>query len=412
MTLRKSISRRHFTAGLAAATGLAATGLPVRRARAATPLKIGALAPLSGRLATEGAGCKRGFDLAPALLKDMGMPIEITFVDTESNPDKARTAAEQLIGSGAQMLIGTFDSGETTAVAQVAEQRGIPHVINIAAAPKITEQGFKFVFRNFATGPMLVMNGFSLMKETFAATGFTPKTAVFLHANDTFGQAMKAGVEALFPKMELPFQIVETIAYDPKAKDLSVEVTKAKAANPDLLMPVCHGADAILLIKEMVKQRWEPKMVATPGSPGTYDKSFYESLGKFSEFVIANVPWLNPKSKMTQTLAAAFAKAFPNDLLELNVGFTFEACLIAADAHKRAGSANPQALVEALKATNIADHVMVGGPIKFDEKGQNMNIKSAVLQNIKRKPTVVLPADASEAKPVVPMPGWNDKARG
>lgn len=412
MTHFKSIGRRGFTAGLAATTGLMAAGLPLRSARAAAPLKIGALAPLSGRLATEGAACKRGFDVSPALLKDMGMPIEIMFVDTESNPDKARTAAEKLIGEGAQVLIGTFDSGETTAVAQVAEQRGIPHVINIAAAPKITEQGFKFVFRNFATGPMLVMNGFGLMKQMFAATGFTPKTAVFLHANDTFGQAMKAGVEALFPKMEMPFTIVETIAYDPKAKDLSVEVTKAKATNAELLMPVCHGPDAILLIKEMVKQRWEPKMVATPGSPGTYDKSFYENLGKFSEFVIANVPWINPKTKMSQTLAAAFAKAFPNDMFDLNVGFTFEACLIAADAHKRAGSANPQALAEALRATNIVDHVMVGGPITFNEKGQNVNIKSAALQNIKRKPTVVLPADAAQAKPVVPMPGWNDKARG
>ncbi len=34
---------------------------------------------------------------------------------------------------------------------------------------------------------------------------------------------------------------------------------------------------------------------------------------------------------------------------------------------------------------------MIGGPIKFDDKGQNNNIGSAVMQNRNRTPTVVLP---------------------
>ena len=76
--------------------------------------------------------------------------------DTESNVDTARARAEKLIGDGAQLLVGAFDSGQTTAIAQVAEQRGIPFVINIAAAPAITEQGYKFVFRNFPTAPMIL----------------------------------------------------------------------------------------------------------------------------------------------------------------------------------------------------------------------------------------------------------------
>ena len=54
------------------------------------------------------------------------------------------------------MLVGAFDSGQTIAIAQVAEQRGVPLVVNIAAAPQITEQGYKFVVRNFPTAPMLI----------------------------------------------------------------------------------------------------------------------------------------------------------------------------------------------------------------------------------------------------------------
>ena len=406
-----SISRRGFNAALLASGALLAAPATMRLARAAAPLKLGCLAPLTGFFAREGQNCKRGFDLAAPMLADMGMPVEIMMADTESNPDKARTAAEKLIGEGAQLLIGTFVSGETAAVAQVAEQRGIPHVINIAAAPQITEQGYKFVFRNFATGPMLVINGLKLIKSLFAATGTTPKTAVFMHVNDTFGTAMKKGIGALFPKMDMPFEIVETIAYDGKAKDLSVEITKAKATGADILMPVSHGADAIMLIREMVKQRWEPMGIMTPGSPGTYEAQFYKALGKYSEFVIANVPWIDPKTPMSREFASRFAKMFPGEMLELNAGFSFEAVLIAADAHKRAGSAEPGALAEALRATNIEQHVMIGGPIAFNEKGQNTNIASAALQNLDRKPTVVLPAAAAEAAPVFPMPGWSDPKR-
>ena len=71
--------------------------------------------------------------------------------DTETNVEVARSRAEKLIADGAQLLVGAFDSGQSSAIAQVAEQKGIPFVINIAAAPPITEQGYKFVFRNFPT---------------------------------------------------------------------------------------------------------------------------------------------------------------------------------------------------------------------------------------------------------------------
>ena len=75
--------------------------------------------------------------------------------------------AEKLIADGAQLLVGAFDSGQSTAIAQVAEQKGIPFVINIAAAPPITEQGYKFVFRNFPTAPMILGDAFANQKEVF-----------------------------------------------------------------------------------------------------------------------------------------------------------------------------------------------------------------------------------------------------
>jgi len=136
------VNRRVFTAGLGA-VGFVAGTAPFNIARAqGAALKVGVLLPRSGYQAGIGQDCQRGVDITAGLLKDLGLPnLQIMNADTETSVDVARSRAEKLIGEGAQLLMGAFDSGQSTAIAQVAEQKGIPYVINIAAAPQITEQG-------------------------------------------------------------------------------------------------------------------------------------------------------------------------------------------------------------------------------------------------------------------------------
>ena len=76
--------------------------------------------------------------------------------------------------------------------------------------------------------------------------------------------------------------------------------------------------------------------------------------------------------------------------------------MIAADAYKRAKSTNPQALAEAIRQTEIKNRMMIGGPIKFNAKGQVEGNLSACIQNQGQKPVVVLPEAAAEAKPEFP----------
>jgi branched-chain amino acid transport system substrate-binding protein len=159
----------------------------------------------------------------------------------------------------------------------------------------------------------------------------------------------------------------------------------------------------------MVKQRWQPMGIISPGSPGMYEEQYFKALGKYSDDSISNVPWYNPKAKLTRIVEKAFHKLNPKDKLEfhgLNAGFTFEAIMIAADAYKRARSTDPKALVEAIRQTNITEKMMLGGPIKFNEKGQVEGIGSACVQNLNLLPTVVLPTSAATAKPVFPVPGY------
>ena len=160
----------------------------------------------------------------------------------------------------------------------------------------------------------------------------------------------------------------------------------------------------------MVKQRYNPMGVISPGSPGMYEEAFYKTLGKYSDYAISNVPWYDPKAKLTALVDHAFSRKFPNDKLmfnALNVGFTVEAMMIAADAFKRAGSADGTALADALRKTRISERMMLGGPIAFNAKGQNTEIASACIQNRKQMPQVVLPAASAQLPPVFPVPAWS-----
>ncbi|MBN9001024.1 MAG: transporter substrate-binding domain-containing protein [Rhizobiales bacterium] len=230
--------------------------------------------------------------------------------------------------------------------------------------------------------------------------------------NDNFGLAQRKGMDALFPKSGLPFKLLESIPYDPKAQDLSVEVTKIRGLNPDLLLVVTRAADAIKLVRDTVRQKFQPMGIISPGAPGLYDEEFYKALGPLADYHIDALPWANPKSKVTQALEAAYTKAQPKFRFAVecfNVGFTFDALMVAGDAFKRAGTTNGPELMKALKATNLVEHTMIGGPIKFDEKGQNNDIPSASVQNRNQTPTVVLPAEVATMTPVLPMPPWQGR---
>jgi branched-chain amino acid transport system substrate-binding protein len=406
--IRMLANRRRVLAGAAAAAATFAAPA-ILRAQGG-PLKVGVLLPRSGIQAGIGQDCQRGANIAPAILKSMGLP-DLTLMngDTESNVDTARARAEQLIGEGAQLLIGAFDSGQTTAIAQVAEQKGIPLVINIAAAPPITEQGYKFVFRNFPTAAMILGDAFANQKEIFAVTGAAPKTVVFMHVNDTFGTAMAKGIGAVMPKFDMPYKVVEEIAYDPAARDLSVEVAKAKATGAEALLVVSRLNDAMLLTRELVKQRWTPEAVLSMG-PGWYEDQYIKTLGKLSDGPISFVPWYDPHKRLTPILEAALAKADPGVNLNTNHVFTFEALLVAADAYKRAGSADAKALADAIRATNITDNVSIGPGIQFDAKGQNEKVKDGGIQNRGGKLVTLAPKEAANAKPEWPLPSYQNRS--
>jgi branched-chain amino acid transport system substrate-binding protein len=256
---------------------------------------------------------------------------------------------------------------------------------------------------------MILSDAFANQKEVFAAAGAAPKSVVFLVENDTFGVAMQKGISAVMPKFNMPYKVLETISYDPTARDLSVEVAKAKATGAEALLVVSRLNDAILLTRELVKQRWSPQAILSMG-PGWYEDQYLKTLGKLGDGPLSFVPWYDPNKPLSKTLEAALAKAHPGLNMNTNHVYTFEALLVAADAYKRAGTTDPKALADAIRKTNITNNVSPGPGIMFNAKGQNDKLKDSAIQNRGGKLVTVAPKEAANAKVEWPMKPYNKRA--
>jgi len=409
---REAVNRRTVLKGMGAAGAVGVLGFPAVLRAQVKEIKIGSVQPMTGPLAAIGKTTRQGNQLAvdhvnaAGGIKSMGgAKLVLMPGDTQYKPEVARAEAERLMQEGTHVLTGAFDSGTINAMIQAIKQspKPIPFVIDIGAADQLTQQGVKYVFRTFVTTTALGRKGIEYMLELFRASGVTPKRAVLFHVSDLFGQVMKDRTVEWHKKLNAPFDFVEIISYPTATQDLSTEVSRAKAAKPDLLLAVTRLNDAILLVQEMYKQRVEVQAIMGPGNPGFYHPNFARTLGKLAEYTLDNAPWYNPKSPLTQKVAADYERRY-GEQLTTDSAWAYQGVMVIADVLERAASTDPDKFVEAARKTNIKDHVISGGNIQFSENGDNLGASTAMIQVREGRARVVLPKEFAEVQAIYPVP--------
>ena len=203
--------RRTFLKGAGPPPAPPSLGFPaVLRAQVPT-FKVGAIHPVTGPLAEPGQACRLGAQMAADAINAAGgikslngMKLDLIVGDTQTKPDIGRTEAERAINQGAQMLMGSFDSGSTAAMVPVAQQRRIPFLVDIAAADPITanvakavkegQQKVQYVYRNFPTGSSFGRKAVQYFTEVFQEAKVSPKRVVLMYCNDLFGAEQRQGL--------------------------------------------------------------------------------------------------------------------------------------------------------------------------------------------------------------------------
>jgi branched-chain amino acid transport system substrate-binding protein len=405
-------ARRRLLTGFVATGALGALSFAVPTRAQAGVLKVGCLLPLSGGLGAYGLQTKRGSDLGVRVLQEASARFEVHYADTASDAAAGATAVERLVRGGCTLLVGAWDSATTLVAARAAETARVPLIVNIAAAPAITAQGLAYVFRNFPTATQLVGNALDAIAALPRSADFAPKRAVLMHVDDTFGQGIAAELRARWNAGALGMALAATVSYDARARDFAAEVGKAKATQADVLCLVSRVDDAVAIVREMAKQAFEPLAIVGPAAPAGYEQGFADALGAYADDYLACVPWLDFSQPMAKRVLRWWQQLYPNLRMELNAGFGFEGMLVAVEALRRARSTRPDDLREALRHTNIENHIMLGAPIRFDRDGQNNGIASALVQIRERRALVVAPHYARQADVRLPMRKWRERSAG
>jgi branched-chain amino acid transport system substrate-binding protein len=420
---RQRLTRRTFL--MTAATGVAVAGAPRSLRAQAKTLKIGAVHPITGPLAEPGQACRLGAQMATDAINAAGgikgkggLRLELILGDTQTKPENGRVEAERVVSMGAQMLLGSFDSGSTAAMVSVAQQKRVPFLVDIAAADPITanvaksvkegQQKVQYVYRNFPTGSSFGRKAVQYFTEIFAEARVTPKRVAPMYCNDLFGQNQWRGFLAAYKAAKPAWTLLEedVIAWPEPPSDLSTEVSKVKSLKPDVIAPICRPASAQLLLPEIRKQRIEILGIVSPGSPGFYEAGQLAVLKDDVEYALTSVPWANFKNPKTRAVAEEYMKRSSGKTFDTNSGYSYDAVFVIADALERTGSIDdPDAIVDAIRKTNYTGGLMqYGGPIMFNEVGDNPNAISTMIQILSQKPVAVWPKDAALQKFVFPRP--------
>ncbi len=333
----------------------------------ADTIKIGGIAPLSGAVAVYGVECTNGVNLAVEEINAAGgingKKIVYIAEDDEGDPAKSVNAYKKLTTQdGIRMIIGSLTSGCTIALTASAQAQGVVQIAPAATAEAVTDAG-NYIFRTCFIDPFQGSIG-----GKFAAVNLNKKNAAILY---DIGNDYSVGLKENFVKEfeKNGGKIVALESYSTGDKDFNAQLTKIKAAKPDVVyLPDYYGTVA-LIAKQLRNQGIDTPIIGADGWDGLTDNAGEEVLnGFYSNHYAADSS--DPAVKaFVKNFKAKYNKE-PNAFAALG----YDSMYLLKDAILKAGTTDAKAVRDALEKID-ADYVT--GHIKFDAK--HNPVKSAVM---------------------------------
>lgn len=421
-----NLTRRKF---LVSGGALALSPLVVSRAFAqGKTIKIGAVYPLTGNLASTGLDCKRGVELAVEIINgkyDLNLPLartegipglggaklEVVWADTKGEPKNGQAEAERVITQDQVVgVIGAYQSSVTKTASQATERLKIPYVCSDSSSPTLTERGLRYFFRVSPHDGIFSHDQFRFLKDLEAQKKQKVQTLGVLYENTEFGS--NVGKEELKYAQEYGYQVVADVSYTNNATDVTSEVGRLIKANPDVLLHASYITDAILFTKTFKEMGFNPKGMLTMA--GYIEPGYLPAIKADGNFIIVRSTFaldLAKKKPLVGQVADLFKKKFGIEMSE-NAARSFMAPFVLAEAISRAKSVEAEAIVKALQGTNIpGDQVIYPWKgIQFDPKTQQNVHASGTLVQIQDQQYVTVWPFESAAKDVIwPFPAWKSR---
>ncbi len=333
-------------------------------------VRIGHVGPTSGAIAHLGKDNEMGARMAIDELNAKGVMIgnrkarfELLAEDDAADPKQGTAAAQKLVDSRVNGVIGHLNSGTTIPASKIYSDAGIPQISPSATNPRYTRQGYKTAFRVVADDVHL---GGTLGR--YAVEQLKGQRIAVIDDRTAYGQ----GVADEFEKgvKGKGGNVVGREFTNDKATDFTAILTSLKAKNPDIVF--FGGMDAVAgpMMRQMKQLGINAKFMGGDGiCTGELPKLAAGTMGD-GQVVCAEAGGVEGEAKKSMDEFKVKFKAKFNTDVQLYAPYVYDATMAMVAAMQKAGSAEPAKYLPELQKISYKG---VTGTIAFDNKGDIRN---------------------------------------
>jgi len=335
----------------AAATALGATA-------AKADIAVATAGPITGQYATFGEQMKKGMEMAVKDINDagglLGQKLKLEVGDDACDPKQAVAVANQLAKAGVKFVAGHFCSGSSIPASQVYNEEGVLQMSPASTNPKLTEQGFKNVFRVCGRDDQQ-----GQIAGKYLVDNYKGKNIAILHDKSAYGKGLADETQKALNAAGIKEKVYE--AYTAGEKDYSALVSKLKQEAVDAVYVGGYHTEAGLIARQMKDQGMTPRIISGDALVTNEYWSITGPAGEGTMMTFGPDPREMPEAK---AVVEKFRKAGYEP--EGYTLYTYAALQIYAEAVRQANSTDVEKVAAILRKGN---YNTVIGKIGFDAKG-------------------------------------------
>ena len=375
------------------------------------PITIAATLPQTGAFSSLYEEMHIGYTLGVKAINGAGgingRQVELVVKDDESDPEKVRTQLQQIVSENdVQMIWGSFSSLLATAGSAFAENQQLPFLaVAFASEAPHLNNNYKWTFAPFPKSRDVAIS----CTEMLNALDSPPQKIGLWELNSSWGAEQADAWESHFK--DAGYEIVMREKYSKGTSDFSSLISQSQSAGVEALFSNPIPPDGIAAVKQMKSSAWAPTLIHFVRAADP--QAWWSALGQDGAYVQMAPGWLpGMQGGGNQDLMSAYSNLSdkPTDVPLAMVGATYGLTQTAHQAMKAAGTADKNAVREALLSTTFDTTL---GKFDFEDNGMPVEgqITAPIGQWWKGRQALVHPQTDSQYSMATeyPIPAWGDR---
>lgn len=328
----------------------------------------------------------------------LGRKVDLRLKDDGSEAPRTGRAYAELVGEGAQVLIGPYGSAATLTASSEAERTR--RVLLNAAGPssQVHKRSPRYVVQTAPPYAAYAEGILELARKNGA------ESLYILGRDDAASREMAEG--ALAQSASLGFRQVKLAIYPGTTNDFLPQLYEAMAVHADAWIAFGETRDGADMLKTLKRHGYVPKLVYARSSP---DPRFIQLIGQDAEHVLGSEEY---DARFARGENQRFVKAYRakwSTTPGAVAAAAYTAGSVLAAAVARAGSVEGDKLRAALGELQL-DTLL--GRYRIDPaSGAQLGMKPAVMQIVVGREQPVWPDELAAGRRLAPFVAWAERKR-